>query len=372
MKSKTFKEIYDQFTPDEEVVNELFDKLGKDKPKIMPLKPIMAVIGAAAVIALSFGVTRIIPDDPIAVIENTYTSSSSAEPEESEHSVIVTTAVQTAQNAPISTTTSRPETNHTWEPAIPDETAETTSSDVTALPPLTSVATEETGIATTTEETVIATTTEETDIATTTEETTAVTTTTAETTSAASDTSDEEAETEDEADIPEDDEEIADEDTEEFEELPELSTLSEYTELLGLSDTAYIGYESYFTIGSTTFSSFNNKEFDLSSAEAVLSSAAGAAVNPDAPTKNEDGHFSYYRLSVEGKFYIDFLENGTMCLTPNTDSGYLDTVIFSGDTAAYVMLDEYVKEITREKTNNAITESDETEVSEVEPEEEHE
>lgn len=339
MKNKVFNEIYDQFTPDEAVVNKLFERLETAKPKAVPFKPIMAVMGAAAVIALSFGVTKLIPDNPIDVAFNpSLTTTSTSETIIPAASVTTTTPVITEE-----TTTSSITTAPCYGPGVTSTTAVTTTTT--------------TPIVTTTTTPVVTTTT----TATTDEITTTTTTTTSTLTS--EDVTTEEVITEEEEEVTEEeDTEVAEEDMPELKPLPEFKTLSEYVDFLGLSDTAHIGYESYFTIGDTKFLSFTTKDFDFGKAEIILSLSANAQLNPDTPRKNGEERLNYYRLTIDDKFIIDFYENGTIEFNTDTDSGYLGYVLFSGDTAAYEMLNEYVEEIKGEQENKDIPVSDETEV----------
>lgn len=372
MRNKVFNEIYDQFTPDEAVVNELFGRLETAKPKAVPFKPIMAVMGAAAVIALSFGVTKLIPDDPIDVAFNpSLTTTSTSE------TIIPAASVTTTKNE---ITTSHDILTSESETDLPQETTttpviteETTTSSITTAPCYGPGVTSTTAVTTTTTTPVVTTTT--TPVVTTTTTPVVTTTTTATTdeiiatttttsTLTSEDVTTEEVITEEEEEevIEEEDTEVAEEDMPELKPLPEFKTLSEYVDFLGLSDTAHIGYESYFTIGDTKFLSFTTKDFDFGKAEIILSLSANAQLNPDAPRKDGEERLNYYRLTIDDKFIIDFYENGTMEFNTDTDSGYLGYVLFSGDTAAYEMLNEYVEELKGEQENKDIPVSDETEV----------
>ena len=349
MRNKVFNEIYDQFTPDEAVVNELFERLETAKPKAVPFKPIMAVMGAAAVIALSFGVTKLIPDDPIDVAFNPSLTTTKNEITTS-HDILTS---ESETDLPQETTTT---------PVI---TEETTTSSITTAPCYGPGVTSTTAVTTTTTTPVVTTTTTPVVTTTTTTATDEITTTTTTTTSTltSEDVTTEEVITEEEEEvIEEEDTEVAEEDMPELKPLPEFKTLSEYVDFLGLSDTAHIGYESYFTIGDTKFLSFTTKDFDFGKAEIILSLSANAQLNPEAPRKNGEERLNYYRLTIDDKFIIDFYENGTIEFNTDTDSGYLGYVLFSGDTAAYEMLNEYVEELKGEQENKDIPVSDETEV----------
>lgn len=365
MNRKVFNEIYDQLTPDAAVMNELFEKLETAKPKAIPFKPIMAVMGAAAVIALSFGVTKLIPDDPIDVAFNPSLTTTSPQPEESipAASVTTTTALLTTSND-ILTSESETELSQetTTTPVKTEETTSelTTSSSITTAPCYGPGVTSTTAVTTTTTTPVVTTTTTPVVTTTTTtatdEITTTTTTTTIVTTLPPESESTEEEVTEE--DVTEEDEEVAEEDVE-YEELPKFNTFSEYITFLSLGNKAYIGYEEYFRIGESTFVSFTSKEIDISIAETILNLTAGAKLNPDAPRKDGDSSFKYHRLSVDEHFTVDFYENGTVWLSA---SNYTGIALFSADTAAYEKLDAYIQALKNKNGDINIPISDETEV----------
>jgi len=374
MRNKVFSEIYDQFTPDEAVIDELFGKLETAKPKALPFKPIMAVMGAAAVVALSFGITRLIPENPIDVAVNPgLTTTTTTTP----------TSETVIPDGGVTTTENEATTSHdlliTSESTPPPVAATTTTTAVTTTTTTPVVTATTTDVTTTTTTPVVTTTTTDVTTTTTTPVVTATTTDMTTTTSATTTTvittltpedvtsgDEEEVEEEVEEETEEDDTEIADEDTPELKPLPELDTISEYIDLLGLGDEAYIKYESSFYVGDMKFSSFNTKEFDFEEAKAILNLAVSAQLNPDAPRKDGNKWLKNYSLDFNSSFTITFYENGTVYLSANMDSGYSGEMIFSGDTAAYEKLDAYIQALKNKTTDIPV--SDETEVDEEEDE----
>ena len=64
MKEKIFNDIYNQYTPDKQVVNRLFERIETKKPKSVSFKPIIAVASAAAGLALCFAAWKLLPSGP--------------------------------------------------------------------------------------------------------------------------------------------------------------------------------------------------------------------------------------------------------------------------------------------------------------------
>ena len=109
MKETIFNEIYNQYEPDKEIVSRLMTRVGKEKPKAVSFRPMIAVASAAAGLALCLAAWKLLPSGPNIAVENPATGTSQT----TTSALIATDMMKTEK-----TTTTTPETilstNHTW------------------------------------------------------------------------------------------------------------------------------------------------------------------------------------------------------------------------------------------------------------------
>ena len=374
MKETIFKDIYNQYEPDSELVNRLMERVRKEKPKAVPFKPIIAVASAVAGLALCFAATKLIPSGPnIEVISPAATTTTATY----KSNVIINTepvpvlTVDTppgATTAPAygpwdETTTTAYETttatNSSWEETFP-----TTSHDIIILTDTTTVAITETQTTSKVPEATTVTVTSPYETATVTEE---IIVTTSEITTLAHVTETEESKETEEEVIPEVDTEIAiDDEAPVSEDLPIFNTLGEYYDFFDFEkvETARISYETR----ANGFVSFNFEEMDIQLAEETALSLKDCVRNDDAPLRGENNEYiRKVGILINDTFSISICENGTIKFSAKN---YKGTIKSTTDPSLYDKLYEYVMSIDGDSPIYHVGESndDSDSVDEVEPE----
>lgn len=339
MKETIFKDIYNQYEPDSELVNRLMERVRKEKPKAVPFKPIIAVASAVAGLALCFAATKLIPSGPnIEVISPAATTTTATY----KSNIITNTdpalTLETppgATTAPAygpwdETTTTACETttatNSSWEETFP-----TTSHDIIILTETTTATVTETQTTSKVPETTTVTVTSPYETTTATEE---IIVTTSEITTLAPVSESEEA-----ADIATDD----------ITEMPTFDTFGEYCDYFRLWDKLHnVRFTCQLVSESNTTKI--DTEIDGAVLEEVLLTSRNCKRNMNAPY-----HYKNVQFHINEEFSVHIQKSGSIQLYAGD---YNNLVTFEGDTETYKKLLRFAKSLNGGETTPHTTTSE--------------
>lgn len=335
MKKAIFNDIYNQFTPDQRVIDGLFERIEKEDraAKRFPYKPVLAVASVAALAVLSVGISRIIPHGEIEIEDHTMPPFSETE----ENEIIVTTEATSEK---------------TTQP--PEETDNDSSNPTVTEPIVTSVSEEIADPVTSVSETLSSSEIVE-EIVTGSNQSGSVTDKPSEisdieivtitvTEPPVTDTA--EIITSEEEDIPEDIEVEIDDEVQ-YEDLPVFGTLGEYFEYFNYNELpkkAVVSYNTIEIMFSMRFSVSNNRDMDWELAESIVEAVYTAEANENASIKVDGSVADSISVTIGDHFSLSVYEHGIIKLSAEK-ANYLGSYLFVSEKNVYETLYDYVAEI---------------------------